>query len=403
LVALASVAANRKDPPVKQIFNISQLILATAAGAAVFFALGGQVGVSSVSAPVLVGQIVAADIAIAVANGLLVATIVHLAEGVPFRQILGGTMLPETPAHLGYGLFGLLLAVLWDGVGVGPFAAVLVLIPLFTARWAYAQYAEQQLAYDRTIRTLIQAVETKDLYTRGHSERVAHGSVLIARRLRLPENRIPLVRYAGILHDVGKLGVPTRVLQKAGRLSEEEFATIRMHPVRGLETVQGIEFLRDAYEGILHHHERVDGRGYPMGLSGDQIPEIARIIAVADAFDSMTTTRSYRSARSVEEAVAELRAGAGSQFDPRMVEAMITALDEEGWHPAPVRPGALLGSDANQGTVAAFDHDDPTLDLQPVTGPSASGGASPGRTNERPPAGGAPSRPDAERGGEGAG
>ena len=123
--------------------------------------------------------------------------------------------------YVGYGLFGLLLAVLWSdkGADVGPAAAILVLLPLYVARWAYEQYAEQQRAYDRTVRTLIAAVETKDLYTRGHSERVSAGSVLIARKIGMREDRVNSLRYAGMLHDVGKLGVPTRVLQKTGHLS----------------------------------------------------------------------------------------------------------------------------------------------------------------------------------------
>ena len=195
-------------------------------------------------------------------------------------------------------------------------AALLLLLPLFVARWAYAQYAEEQRAYDRTVRTLMAAVETKDLYTRGHSERVSAASVLVARAIGMREDRVGSLRYAGMLHDVGKLGVPTRVLQKSGGLTEDEFAAIQRHPMQGLEIVREIEFLDEANAGIMHHHERIDGLGYPMGLAGDRIPEFARVIAVADAFDSMTTTRSYRGARTLEAAVAELRRCAGTQFDP---------------------------------------------------------------------------------------
>ena len=137
-----------------------------------------------------------------------------------------------------------------------------------------------------------------------------------------------------MLHDVGKLGVPTRVLQKTGALTDEEFATIARHPVRGLEMVREIAFLGEAFQGILHHHERLDGRGYPMGLIGRAIPEFARIIAVADAFDSMTSTRSYRRARSVEEALEELDHCRGTQFDPQFVAALTEALQRTSWTPA---------------------------------------------------------------------
>ena len=209
-----------------------------------------------------------------------------------------------------------------------------MLAPLFVARWAFAQYAEQNAAHERTVAALVQAVEAKDHYTRGHSERVARASVIIARSAGLSQQRTSTLHFAGMLHDVGKLGVPTRVLQKTGALTDEEFATIARHPVRGLEMVREIEFLGEAFEGILHHHERLDGRGYPMGLAGSAIPEFARIIAVADAFDSMTSTRSYRQARCVEDALEELRQCTGTQFDAVFVAALTDGLQRTEWVPA---------------------------------------------------------------------
>src|SRR5207302_10431871 len=151
---------------------------------------------------------------------------------------------------------------------------------------------------------------------------------LIARRMALSEDRVAILSYAAILHDVGKLGVPTRLLRKTGPLDATEAAAIRLHPVRGVDAVRDIAFLDEAYTAILHHHERVDGLGYPSGLAGDKIPQFARIIAVADAFDSMTSTRSYRAARPVEDALAELRLCAGTQFDPGIVDAIVAAIRE---------------------------------------------------------------------------
>jgi HD-GYP domain-containing protein (c-di-GMP phosphodiesterase class II) len=185
---------------------------------------------------------------------------------------------------------------------------------------------------------------------------------MIAREIGMRGDRVEAIRYAGMLHDVGKLGVPTKVLQKTGKLTEEEYAAIQLHPMRGLDIVREIGFLDEALAGIMHHHERIDGRGYPMGLAGDEIPEFARVIAVADAFDSMTSTRSYRGARRIDEAIAELRKWSGSQFDPALVDAFVTALQRDGWErPAPVSP-----PDAGDGQVAAQDHDDPTAPLRVV-------------------------------------
>jgi hypothetical protein len=262
-------------------------------------------------------------------------------------------------SDFGYACFGLVIASLW--ALMGWFSAVLVLVTLFVARWAMRQFAEQRQAYAATMDALCQAVETKDYYTRGHGDRVSRGAVLIARKIHMSPGRTEAIRVAGMLHDVGKIGVPTQILQKTGPLTDEELAAIQLHPSRGLEIVGKIQFLKEALIGIKLHHERIDGTGYPMGLVGHEIPEFARIIAVADAFDSMTTTRSYREAKTIDFALDQLRKGADSQFDARMVEAFITALDEQRWplpEPPPEPPDLT--------TVTVQDHDDPTAPLRIV-------------------------------------
>jgi putative nucleotidyltransferase with HDIG domain len=275
------------------------------------------------------------------------------------QQAVPGWGLPLLLASdLGFAALGLVIAALW--AVLGPAAAAIVLVPLYVARWAMAQFAEQQRAHTATLRALCQAVETKDFYTRGHSERVSRGAGMIARQIGMRTDRAEAVRFAGMLHDVGKLGVPTKVLQKEGRLTEEEYAAIQLHPMRGLEIVREIGFLNEALTGIMHHHERMDGRGYPMGFAGHEIPEFARIIAVADAFDSMTSTRAYRKATRISEAIDELRRGAGTQFDPKIVDAFIAALDRDGWQlqePAQPRGHEILTSQ---------DHDDPISPLRVV-------------------------------------
>lgn len=366
-VLVALTAALARDPQsnglVKRLFNGSQLALSAGAAGAAYLALGGTTQLSADSFPDVLLPILAADVVHCAVNGALVAIVVGLDRRVSPLRVFQGTMAHSVVSYLAYGLFGVSLAVLWDGAGVGPTSAVLLLLPLFVARWAYAQYAEEQRAYDRTVRSLMAAVETKDLYTRGHSERVSAASVLIARQIGMREDRVASLRYAGMLHDVGKLGVPTRVLQKSGRLTEAEFAAIQRHPVQGLEIVREIEFLDEAMAGIMHHHERLDGMGYPMGLAGAQIPEFARAIAVADAFDSMTTTRSYRGARSVEEAIDELRRCAGSQFDPVMVEALVTAVQEAGWEPEATPVFTAPEEIPFDQEARSYDHDDPTHTL----------------------------------------
>lgn len=368
LVALSAAAAQDSQSTgiVKRLFNGSQLALSAGAAGGAYLALGGTTDLGVDSFPSVLFPILVADVVHCGVNGALVSVIVGLDRRVSPIRVFQGSMAHSVLSYLAYGLFGVSLAVLWDGAGVGPAAAVLLLLPLFVARWAYAQYAEEQQAYDSTVRALMAAVETKDLYTRGHSERVSAASVLIARQIGMREDRVASLRYAGMLHDVGKLGVPTRVLQKSGRLTESEYAAVQRHPVQGLEIVREIEFLDEALAGIMHHHERMDGLGYPMGLEGDQIPEFARVISVADAFDSMTTTRSYRGARSIEEAVVELRRCAGNQFDVLLVEALVQAVEVAGWEPETTPLFAPRGDEPFD-QEPAYDHDDPTAPLVPGT------------------------------------
>ena len=351
-------------PTVKRFFNSAQMTLSAGIAGFVFFELFdpafGQFGLVANDFPQVLVAALAADVAHCVSNGVLVAGVVGLTQQVSPVTVFQSTMARSVLPYLAYGLFGISLAVLWSGAEVGPAAALLLLLPLAVARWAYAQYAEEQRAYDSTVRALMAAVETKDYYTRGHSERVSTASVLIARAIGMREDRVASLRYAGMLHDIGKLGVPTRLLQKSGGLTEAEYAAVQRHPGQGVSLVSEIGFLDEANDGILHHHERIDGRGYPKGLVGDEIPEFARVIAVADAFDSMTTTRSYRGARSIENAIIELRRCAATQFDPVMVEALVRALAEHPWVPDAVplfaAPDAAEIFDQEQG---GFDHDDP--------------------------------------------
>ncbi|MFG2878398.1 HD-GYP domain-containing protein [Streptomyces sp. NPDC048337] len=258
--------------------------------------------------------------------------ILAAAERRPAATAWRGLLTRSLAPHCVHGLAGLMMAVMWRSPYGLP-AALLVLLPMYISCWVFAQYHHERAAHRATIRALVQAVDIKDRYTRGHSERVGQASAMIARELGMAEDRLEVVRIAGILHDVGKLGVPTRLLRKDGPLTPEERRIIELHPEYGHEMVRGIGFLGEARSAILHHHERVDGSGYPYGLTGDQIPVLARVVAVADAFDAMTSTRSYSRARPVAVALAELERCAGAQFDPAMVGALAGAIGRHGWHP----------------------------------------------------------------------
>ncbi len=182
-------------------------------------------------------------------------------------------------------------------------------------------FQEKELLLRGVIRSLINAIDAKDSYTCGHSDRVAELSRLIARSLNMDAAECDQVYMTGLLHDVGKIGVPDGVLQKPGRLTDEEFALIKQHPVIGYEILKHLDNFRYVLPGVLHHHEAIDGSGYPYGLKGEQIPLVARILAVADAYDAMTTNRPYRRGMPSERAEQVLKDGAGRQWDVQCVEA----------------------------------------------------------------------------------
>jgi HD-GYP domain-containing protein (c-di-GMP phosphodiesterase class II) len=173
------------------------------------------------------------------------------------------------------------------------------------------------------IRSLTSAIDAKDAYTSGHSERVAMLSRTLAREAGLPEADIERIYMAGLLHDVGKIGVPEAVLQKTGRLTPEEFEQMKKHPAVGAHILADLKQVADIVPGVLHHHERFDGKGYPMGLSGENIPLMGRIICLADCFDAMTSNRTYRKALPLEVALAEIRRCGGTQFDPKLTEQFL--------------------------------------------------------------------------------
>jgi len=180
-----------------------------------------------------------------------------------------------------------------------------------------------------SLKALTSSIDAKDPYTRGHSERVAFISRWIAERLTekepLEEEQIHRVYLAGLLHDIGKVGIDEAILRKKGRLTHQELNHIRAHPSIGAGILGEIKQMRDIVPGVLCHHERVDGKGYPNGLIGEQIPRIGKIVGLADSFDAMTSKRTYRDALSVEQAIAEIKDGLGTQFDEEIGSVFINS------------------------------------------------------------------------------
>lgn len=176
-------------------------------------------------------------------------------------------------------------------------------------------------AYRSTLRALTSALETRDSETHGHSERVVTYSLRLGREYGLTGDKLKALEFGSLLHDIGKIGVPDSILRKPGKLTEAEWIKMREHPLHGQQILRGIEFLEGAARVVSQHHEKWDGSGYPLGLHDEEIDVCARIFAVADAFDAITSDRVYRRGKSYQEAAKELDDWAGRQFDPKVVEA----------------------------------------------------------------------------------
>ncbi|MFR0823179.1 MAG: HD domain-containing phosphohydrolase [Clostridia bacterium] len=187
-------------------------------------------------------------------------------------------------------------------------------------------YEKLEKAYLESIETLRYTVEAKDPYTRGHSDRVSAYSVLIGEKLGLNEEDLKTLRIGGLFHDIGKIGIPDSILLKEAKLSDDEYSQIKNHPAIGTHILNSATIFKDIIPIVMHHHERYDGNGYPSRLKGEDIPYLARIAAVADTFDAMTSKRTYRDALPIETVISEIERCSGSQFDPSVASVFLDIL-----------------------------------------------------------------------------
>lgn len=174
-----------------------------------------------------------------------------------------------------------------------------------------------------SVKVLAEAIDAKDPYTRGHSDRVKRMSLAVAKQLGFSEERLEALEYGALLHDIGKIGIKDEILQKQGSLSPQEYESIQEHPLIGVKIVEGVEFFKDKIPMIRHHHEQYDGGGYPDGLAGEAIPLEGRIIAIPDAFDAMTSARPHRNILPLQDVLLEMEKCKGKQFDPKVLEIFI--------------------------------------------------------------------------------
>lgn len=276
----------------------------------------------------VVAQIALCGIAFSFVNLLLGISVVSLRTNAPLARIWSLSV-----SNILTGLFALVpLGWLMSEIGekVGLWAAAMFMVPLYLARFAFSKYAEQRELFFGTVSALSQAIDAKDGFTRGHADRVSRIAGAIARQVGLPEKQIEQIELAGMLHDIGKIGVEDRILMKPARLEDDEQILMRRHPIYGASILEPSAALRPLVPIVLHHHENFDGSGYPDGLKGEDIPIGSRIMIVADAYEAMTADRIYRKALGHDRAMDQLTRFKGIQFDPSIVRALEEVVRKRG-------------------------------------------------------------------------
>lgn len=320
------VLIRRNRDPVKNAFNTGALALCSGLASVVFHATGGEVRAED--ATTVIVPVVLAIVAYSFLNLLLLAGILAATAGLRPADLLPlvRSVLVIQPMYSLFALIGYAVAL-----ATHPLLMVLAIVPMFVVRQAGLAASAQKETFDHLARAFAKAIEVKDGYTSGHGERVAELSVRVGRELRLSARDLTTIEYAALLHDVGKIGVSLGVLCKNGRLTEDEYEEMKIHPSLGADLLRDVDFLDSCLPIVRHHHERPDGRGYPDGLLGQDIPLLTRIVSAVDAFDAMTSTRSYRRAMAVPLAIEELHAHTGPQFDADVVAALVRVVERDGW------------------------------------------------------------------------
>ena len=325
LSAIIGVTVKGKTSWYKIIFDASQYALSAGVAGVVYQYTGGIIGFQNFFKFAFPAALCA--LTYCIVNSILVAIVICLDQGIKITTVWKINIREMIPSYLSEAPIGFLMAIIY--VEVGIVGILLFFLPLLLARRSFELYTKMQKMYLETIRALAAAIDAKDPYTKGHSERVTQTSIALARELNLPEREIDNIEYAALLHDIGKIGIDEKILGKNDGLTSEEFKRIKEHTIIGANIIRPVEFLKDSYKTVYHHHERYDGDGYPDGLKGEDIPLSARIIAVADAYDAMGSDRPYRKKLNKDKILKELKDQSGKQFDPEVVKALISVLDRE--------------------------------------------------------------------------
>jgi len=323
--AIIGEALEKKTSWYKIIFNTSQYALSVGVAGLTYQYVGGVVGFQNFFKFAFPAILCA--LTYCLVNSILVTIVISFAQDSRITTVWRVNIKEMIPSYLAEAPMGFIMAIVY--VEVGIVGILLFFLPLLLARRSFELYTKMRKVYLDTIRALAAAIDAKDPYTKGHSERVAETSVALAQELNLPGREIENIEYTALLHDIGKIGIADSILGKKGSLTSQEFDRIKEHTIMGANIIEPVDFLKNSYWAIYHHHEKYNGKGYPDGIKSEDIPILARIIAVADAYDAMGSDRPYRKKLSKDKILNELKDQSGKQFDPEIVKALISVLDRE--------------------------------------------------------------------------
>ena len=303
------------------IFNISQSIIVTGIMGLMYIYTGGRIGQFYFLQAIfilLLGMVL---------NTLIISVVMSIFNKQKFTKIWISNTKGIFWSSLAVGTLGIIIALAFIGYGYG--AVLLFFGPLLLARYSFRLYMEMRNLYLSTIQTLSKIIEAKDPYTSGHANRVMEYSVLLAESIELSQEKIQNIKTAAVLHDIGKIAINDNILHKATKLTAEEYAEIMRHPSVGADIISKMDLFKDIKGIVRYHHERYDGKGYPDGLKGDEIPIEACILAIADSYDAMTSDRPYRKALEKEVALQEIEKNAGTQFHPELALTFVNKMSDQ--------------------------------------------------------------------------
>lgn len=313
-------------PWYKTLFNGANITLSAGISGMCFQMLGGTPG--SIDLNNLILPLLACIFIYVIINETIISGLMAIVTGEKFINSWWSNLVFAVRDCISVAPIGVLMAIAYlryDILGI-----LIFLGPLLLARYSYWLYIDMRRNYIDTVKSLSQAIEIKDPYTKGHSMRVSEFAYELGVRVKLSHKKLENLKMAAILHDIGKIGIEESILNKPGNLTKEEFDKIKQHPENGVKIIQNIRFLRNVTDIILSHHEKMDGTGYPKGKKQGEIRDEAAILSIADVYDALTSDRPYRKALTKEQAIAIIKEGKGSHFEPHFADEFIKMIEEQG-------------------------------------------------------------------------